>query len=70
MSILQKKQIATRFLLFSCHDPYVSPPKSVLLGHFINAQMQELKHVRHFMQSDGFDEFKQLWDILKILLHY
>src|SRR5690606_17814434 len=41
MAILQK-QIATRFLLFSCNDPYVSPPKSVLLGHFINAQMQEV----------------------------
>ena len=69
MTILQK-QIATRFLLFSCNDPYVSPPKSVLLGHFINAQMQEVNQAGHFMRSDGFDEFKQLWDALKPLLHH
>ena len=69
MAILQK-QIATRFLLFSCNDPYVSPPKAVLLGHFINAQMQEVKHAGHFMRSDGFNEFKQVWDVLKPLLHH
>ncbi|NNG75577.1 serine hydrolase family protein [Acinetobacter sp. ANC 4277] len=69
MAILQK-QIVTRFLLFSCNDPYVSPPKAVLLGHFINAQMQEVKHAGHFMRSDGFNEFKQVWDVLKPLLHH
>ncbi|MGE8558178.1 MAG: RBBP9/YdeN family alpha/beta hydrolase [Acinetobacter sp.] len=69
MSILQK-QIATRFLLFSCNDPYVSPPKALLLGHYINAQMQEVNHAGHFMRSDGFDEFNQVWDVLKpLLLH-
>ncbi|WP_155858228.1 hypothetical protein [Acinetobacter sp. SFB] len=42
--------------------------KSVLLGQFMNVQMQELKYARHFMPSDGFDEFKQVWDVLKTLL--
>ena len=66
----KKKQLATRFLLFSCNDPYVSPPKAVLLGHYINAQMQEVNHAGHFMRSDGFDEFNQVWDVLKpLLLH-
>lgn len=69
MAILQK-QIATRFLLFSCNAPYVSPPKAVLLGHYINAQMQEVNHAGHFMRSDGFDEFNQVWDVLKPLLHH
>ncbi|MGX5698650.1 RBBP9/YdeN family alpha/beta hydrolase [Acinetobacter kookii] len=69
MAILQK-QIATRFLLFSCNDPYVSPPKAVLLGHYINAQMQEVNHAGHFMRSDGFDEFNQVWEVLKPLLHH
>ncbi len=69
MAILQK-QIAARFLLFSCNDPYVSPPKAVLLGHYINAQMQEVNHAGHFMRSDGFDEFNLVWDVLKPLLHH
>ncbi len=67
MTILQK-QIVTRFLLFSCNDPYVSPPKAVLLGHYLNAQMQEVKHAGHFMHSDGFDEFHQLWAVLNPML--
>ncbi|CAB1216811.1 RBBP9/YdeN family alpha/beta hydrolase [Acinetobacter bouvetii] len=67
MAILQK-QIATRVLFFSCDDPYVSPPKAVLLGHYINAQMQEVNHAGHFMRSDGFEECKEVWDVLHPLL--
>jgi hypothetical protein len=37
MAILQKKTDCDPFLLFSCNNLYVSPPKVVLLGHFINA---------------------------------
>ena len=67
MSILQQ-QISRRFVLFSCNDPFVPPPMAVMLGHYLNAQMQELQDAGHFMRQDGFNEFKELWEILKPML--
>ncbi|MDN5512239.1 alpha/beta hydrolase [Acinetobacter sp.] len=67
MSILQK-QISRRFVLFSCNDPFVPPPMAVLLGHYLNAQMQEVQDAGHFMRQDGFTEFKEVWEILKPML--
>ncbi|RZG43559.1 RBBP9/YdeN family alpha/beta hydrolase [Acinetobacter wuhouensis] len=57
-----------RFLFFSNNDPFVPAPFSIQLGHLMNAQMVEVKNAGHFMASDGFSEFPQLWDKLSVLL--
>ena len=57
-----------RFLFFSNNDPFVPAPFAIQLGHLMNAQMEEVRGAGHFMASDGFTEFPQLWAKLSILL--
>ena len=60
--------ISHRILFFSNNDPFVPAPFSIQLGHSLNAQMIEEIGAGHFMASDGFSEFPQLWDKLSVLL--
>ena len=60
--------IGHRFIFFSNNDPFVPAPFCIQLGHLMNAQMKEVKNAGHFMASDGFSEFPQLWDTLSVLL--
>ena len=60
--------IRHRVLFFSNNDPFVPAPFSIQLGHLMNSQMVEVKNAGHFMASDGYSEFPQLWDKLSVLL--
>lgn len=57
-----------RYVFLSSNDQVVPAPLTIRFGHLINAQMIEVKDAGHFMQEDGFHEFPQLWDRLKLLL--
>ena len=65
---LLRFRIQQRYSLFSCNDPFVPAPLSIRFGQLLNAQMIEVKKAGHFMQSDGFSEFPQLWEKLEKLL--
>ena len=65
---LLRFRIQQRYSLFSCNDPFVPAPLSIRLGQMLNAQMIEIKQAGHFMQSDGFHEFPQLWQKLENIL--
>ena len=60
--------ISHRILFFSNNDPFVPAPFSIQLARLLNAQMIEVKDAGHFMASDGFSEFPQLWEKLTVLL--
>ena len=62
------RQIAHRIALFSNNDSVVPPPLALQFGHFMNAQLQEVKQARHFTQQDGFSEFALLQQILQPLM--
>jgi len=65
---LIRLQTKERFLFFSNNDPFVPAPQSICLGHLLNAQMIELRGAKHFLGQDGFSEFPQLWERVKVLL--
>ncbi len=53
----------------SSNDSYVPPPLALQFGHFLNAQMKEVRQAGHFMKEDGYAEFQQLWELLQPLLN-
>lgn len=55
-------------MLMSNNDPYVPAPLSLRLAHSLNAQIFELKNAGHFCTVDGFAEFPQLLEIMKLCL--
>lgn len=65
---LIRLDVSHRFVFFSNNDPYVMAPLSISLGHLLNAQMVEVKGAGHFMASDGYETFPQLWEKLDALL--
>lgn len=65
---LIRLNVGHRFMFFSNNDPYVVAPLSIGLGHLLNAQMVEVKGAGHFMASDGYETFPQLWEKLDALL--
>ena len=62
------RQIAHRIVLFSNNDPVVPPPLALQFGHFMNAQLLEVKQAGHFTQQDSFSEFALLQQILQPLM--
>ncbi|WP_413773014.1 alpha/beta hydrolase [Acinetobacter sp. ANC 4173] len=60
------RQIAHRIALFSNNGAVVPPP--LQFGHFMNAQLQEVKQAGHFTQQDGWSEFVLLQQILQPLM--
>lgn len=62
------RKITHRIALFSNNDPIVPPPLALQFGHFMNAQLQEVKQAGHFTQQDGFSEFALLQQILQPLM--
>lgn len=62
------RQIAHRIVLFSNNDPVVPPPLALQFGHFMNAQLLEVKQAGHFTQQDDFSEFALLQQILQPLM--
>ena len=60
--------IKQRYVMFSNNDHYVPAPHTIKLGQILNAQMFEIKNAGHFLESDGFSEFPQLWDRLKVIM--
>lgn len=62
------RQIAHRIALFSNNDSVVPPPLALQFGHFMNAQLLEVKQAGHFTQQDSFSEFALLQQILQPLM--
>lgn len=60
--------IASRVVMFSNNDPFVPPPFVLTFGHFLSAEVQEVKRAGHFMGEDGYIEFELLLNNLKPLL--
>lgn len=60
--------IKHRFIFFSNNDPFVPAPFCIQLGHLMNAQMKEVKNAGHFMATDGYTAFPELWEKLAVLL--
>lgn len=60
--------IASRVVIFSSNDPVVPPPLALTFGHFLSAQVQEVKRAGHFMRENGYTEFEFLLNNLKPLL--
>lgn len=65
---LLRMQIQQRHVIFSSDDAYVSAPMTIHLGQLLNAQMLEIKSAGHFLASDGYVEFPQLWERLQRIL--
>lgn len=65
---LLRMNIQQRHVIFSNNDAYVPAPMTIHLGQLLNAQMLEIKGAGHFLGSDGYFEFPQLWERLKFLL--
>lgn len=63
-----RSNIEQRFLFLSNNDPDIPAPVSIELGHLLNAQMFEVKQAGQFRAQDGFKEFPQLWEKVKVLL--
>ncbi len=55
-------------MLISSNDPFVPAPVSLRLAHSLNAQIFEIKKAGHFNKCDGFTEFPQLLEIIKLCL--
>ena len=62
------RQLVHRIILFSNNDPVVPPPLALQFGHFMNAQLLEVKQAGHFTQQDSFSEFALLQQILQPLM--
>ncbi|AZN64995.1 RBBP9/YdeN family alpha/beta hydrolase [Acinetobacter johnsonii] len=60
--------IASRVVMFSNNDPYVPPPLALTFGHFLSAEVLEVKRAGHFMRENGYAEFELLFNTLKPLL--
>ncbi len=60
--------IASRVVMFSNNDPYVPPPLALTFGHFLSAEVLEVKRAGHFMRENGYAEFELLLNTLKPLL--
>lgn len=67
-SALLQRHMPLAFSFLSSNDPIVPPPLSVQLGHFLNAQIYEVKQAGHFMQENGYTEFHEIWALIKPLL--
>ncbi|MEG0489215.1 MAG: alpha/beta hydrolase [Acinetobacter sp.] len=63
-----RSNIEQRFLFLSNNDLDIPAPVSIQLGHLLNAQMFEVKQAGQFRAQDGFNEFPQLWEKVKVLL--
>ncbi len=63
-----RRNIEQRFLFLSNNDLNIPAPVSIELGHLLNAQMFEVKQAGQFRVQDGFKEFPQLWEKVKVLL--
>lgn len=63
-----RSNIEQRFLFLSNNDLNIPAPVSIELGHLLNAQMFEVKQAGQFRGQDGFKEFPQLWEKVKVLL--
>ncbi|WP_157909338.1 alpha/beta hydrolase [Acinetobacter piscicola] len=63
-----RSNIEQRFLFLSSNDSDIPAPVSIQLGHLLNAQMFEVKQAGQFRGQDGFNEFPQLWEKVKVLL--
>lgn len=63
-----RANIQQRFLFLSNNDVEIPAPISIELGHLLNAQMFEVKQAGQFRDRDGFTEFPQLWEKVKVAL--
>ena len=50
--------------MFSNNDPYVPPPLALTFGHFLSAEVLEVKRAGHFMRENGYAEFELLLNTL------
>lgn len=60
--------IEQRYMIFSNNDNYVPAPLTIKLGKLLNAQMIEIENAGHFLDSDGFTDFPQLWERLRMIM--
>ncbi|MDM1324106.1 RBBP9/YdeN family alpha/beta hydrolase [Acinetobacter pseudolwoffii] len=65
---LQQHRKTGGVMLISSNDPFVPAPVSLRLAHSLNAQIFEIKKAGHFNKCDGFTEFPQLLEIMKLCL--
>ncbi|MGE8540792.1 RBBP9/YdeN family alpha/beta hydrolase [Acinetobacter sp. ANC 3813] len=63
-----QKYMPLAFCLLSSNDAIVPPPLTLQLGHVLNAQSFEVKNAGHFMAEDGYEQFQEIWELLKPLL--
>ncbi|WP_374667216.1 RBBP9/YdeN family alpha/beta hydrolase [Acinetobacter sp.] len=56
------------FCVLSSNDPIVPPPFTLQLSNLLNAQCFEVKNAGHFMRTDGYAEFHEMWELIKPLL--
>lgn len=68
-SAVLQRHMPLALSLFSSNDPIVPPPLSLQLGHFLNAQTYEIKQAGHFLQEHGYDQFQEIWELMKPLLN-
>ena len=66
---LIQQHIQQRSVYFSNNDPLVPAALSLHLADLIQATPTEVKQAGHFMGQDGYIQFPQLWDQVKVLLN-